>query len=44
MERVKNGKPLYKMFDDGEYVLPTLTTTTISSSTDENGDGEKEKH
>lgn len=43
MERVKNGKPLYKMFDDGEYLLPTLTTS--STGTDDNGDdGEKEGH
>lgn len=22
MEQVKNGKPLFKMFDEGEYALP----------------------
>jgi len=24
LDKVKNGKPLYKMFDDGEYVLPSV--------------------
>ena len=26
MERVKDGKPLFRMFDDGEYNLPTPST------------------